>query len=121
MDDGWFIYCLESENGRRTYVGATNNLPRRLRKHNGEISGGARATRSGRPWHFIAHSCQPMSKRLALSLERCWKNSSRAKELKKLRPKERRLQAAQRVVDQKVVSGSLSECSSCEMCTPNTA
>lgn len=115
---GWFIYCIESENGR-TYVGATNNLPRRLRKHNGEIAGGARATRSGRPWRFIAHSRRPVPKRLALSLERSWKNSSRAKELKKLRPRERRLRAARRVADQKEGAGGLAPCAACETCAPN--
>lgn len=40
---------LQSTDGKRTYVGATVNPDRRLRQHNGEISGGARATK-GRAW-----------------------------------------------------------------------
>lgn len=44
----WSIYLLKS--GNRTYVGATTDPARRLRQHNGELVGGARATRSGRPW-----------------------------------------------------------------------
>ena len=33
--------------------GITNNLSRRIRMHNGEIKGGAKYTRLGRPW-FVA-------------------------------------------------------------------
>ena len=47
----YLCYCLRScikEN--RSYVGITNNFPQRLRRHNGEIVGGARYTRSYRPW-----------------------------------------------------------------------
>lgn len=38
-----------------TYVGITTDLARRLRAHNGELKGGARFTRRGRPW-AIAYS-----------------------------------------------------------------
>lgn len=43
----WYCYMLVRDDGRRTYVGATVNPARRLRQHNGEIAGGARATRGG--------------------------------------------------------------------------
>lgn len=54
------VYCLVSEaNPKRIYVGMTNNLKRRLRQHNGEITGGARSTSSKlhRPWQvaFYVH------------------------------------------------------------------
>jgi len=43
-------YMLYSEGTKRTYVGYTVNLQRRIRQHNGEIVGGAKRTRRGRPW-----------------------------------------------------------------------
>jgi len=45
----WFVYVLVSAAGR-TYVGVATDVARRLRQHNGELVGGARATRAGRPW-----------------------------------------------------------------------
>jgi predicted GIY-YIG superfamily endonuclease len=38
---------------QRTYVGYTTNPTRRLRQHNGIISGGARATRGKGKWAFL--------------------------------------------------------------------
>jgi len=46
----WFAYVLVSQQSRRTYVGATTDVSRRARQHNGELRGGARATRAHRPW-----------------------------------------------------------------------
>lgn len=46
----WFAYVLVSTTIRRTYVGVTTDVDRRARQHNGELRGGARATRAGRPW-----------------------------------------------------------------------
>lgn len=47
----YIIYCMR---GQRTYIGITNNLERRLRKHRGEIKGGAKFTtrysRLGHAW-----------------------------------------------------------------------
>jgi structure-specific endonuclease subunit SLX1 len=49
--NGGVIYCLHSTtHPNRTYIGATKNLARRLRQHNGEVKGGARYTGVGRPW-----------------------------------------------------------------------
>lgn len=49
---GWFAYVLVSTRSRRTYVGVALDVERRLRQHNGEIAGGARSTRAGRPWRI---------------------------------------------------------------------
>lgn len=46
----WILYVLVSADETRTYVGITNDLPRRLEQHNGQRPGGAKATRAGRPW-----------------------------------------------------------------------
>ena len=46
----WFVYVLVSRATARTYVGIALDLERRLAQHNGEVRGGARSTRAGRPW-----------------------------------------------------------------------
>ena len=46
----WLVYVLVSRSSGRTYVGVTRDLATRLGQHNGRESGGARATRAGRPW-----------------------------------------------------------------------
>lgn len=63
---------LESTDKRRTYVGATVNPARRLRQHNGELVGGARATK-GRQWtrRFLVGGFQ--DERTALQFEWRWK------------------------------------------------
>lgn len=48
-------YLLRSkatQKSNRTYVGSTNDAPRRLRQHNGELTAGAVRTRQGRPWEM---------------------------------------------------------------------
>jgi putative endonuclease len=47
-DAGWWVYLLRCADGS-LYTGVTNDLARRLRQHNGEISGGASYTRGRRP------------------------------------------------------------------------
>ena len=46
----WFVYVLLSDKKPSSYVGVTIDVERRVLQHNGEIRGGARFTRSGRPW-----------------------------------------------------------------------
>lgn len=50
----WYVYLLT--NGRTTYVGSTTDPFRRLRQHNGEIIGGARATsKTPGKWRIVAY------------------------------------------------------------------
>lgn len=50
----WFVYLIST--GSRTYIGSTTDVNRRLRQHNGEIKGGARATsRFPGKWSMIAY------------------------------------------------------------------
>jgi len=64
-------YCLCSDEGR-TYVGFTVNLDRRLRQHNQELTGGARATH-GRHWKRICSVVGFPTKQSALQFEWKWK------------------------------------------------
>lgn len=51
----WVVYVLVSTpRPMRTYCGSTNNLAKRLRQHNGELVGGAVATKTDRPWTLAA-------------------------------------------------------------------
>ena len=52
----YYIYIFFRENvliSNQTYNGSTNNLIRRLRQHNGEITGGAKATKGKGPWNYL--------------------------------------------------------------------
>ncbi len=69
---GWYCYMLASTDGARTYVGATVNPARRLRQHNGELAGGARATK-GRQWRRMFLVGGFADERAALRFEWRWK------------------------------------------------
>lgn len=46
----FFTYILQSEKDGTYYVGSTNNLEQRIRRHN---SGGSRYTKSKTPWKIV--------------------------------------------------------------------
>ena len=64
-------YCLVSETGR-TYVGFSTDVDRRLRQHNGELQGGARATH-GSSWTRIITVTGFPTQQAALQFEWKWK------------------------------------------------
>ena len=74
----WKFYLLATADGgsQKTYVGITPDLDRRLAQHNGEQSGGAKATH-GRAWERICHVTGFPDHRAALQFEWRWKQISR--------------------------------------------
>ena len=72
----FYVYLLESEDRRRTYIGATVDLDHRLRQHNAELTGGAKATR-GRQWNRVCAITGFPDWRAALQFEWAWKHHSR--------------------------------------------
>ncbi|RKY17555.1 MAG: GIY-YIG nuclease family protein [Planctomycetota bacterium] len=50
----WTLYLLRSPRLGSTYAGISTDPARRLQQHNGELPGGAKSTRAGRPWQIIA-------------------------------------------------------------------
>ncbi|KAL5719905.1 hypothetical protein ACHQM5_012631 [Ranunculus cassubicifolius] len=69
------IIIISTNNPIKTYVGLKCSC--RLKQHNGELKGGAKASRSGRPWicACIIQGFKDHSE--ACSLESKWKISSR--------------------------------------------
>lgn len=82
-------YCLVSTEGN-TYVGFSTNVDRRLRQHNCEIQGGAKATK-GKSWKRICIVTGFPDQTSALQFEWKWKNITR--KIKGKSAVERRCQA----------------------------
>lgn len=47
----WFVYLVENKH-QQLYAGITTNPTRRLRQHNGELTGGAKALKGKGPCYF---------------------------------------------------------------------
>jgi structure-specific endonuclease subunit SLX1 len=95
-----YVYLLVSTSGN-TYVGATMDLNRRLRQHNKEIKGGARATgikvAQGDTWTRAAHVSEFPDWQAALQFEWRWKQLSRKLPVN-MNPLERRMQALKQLL-----------------------
>lgn len=73
----YYCYLLRSTVApNRSYVGVTVDLARRLRQHNGERTGGAKATRTGRPWQRTMYVQGFADARDALRFEWAWKHAA---------------------------------------------
>ena len=79
----WFVYGLvwHGEGRAGTYIGATVDLARRLRQHNGELAGGARRTARKRQkagqWRMVISAGPFGGERIALQSEWAWKRACR--------------------------------------------
>jgi predicted GIY-YIG superfamily endonuclease len=65
----YFLVDGAQRRGRKSYIGYTVNLPRRLRQHRGELAGGAKYTRGFKDCRLLAHISGFPNKRLAMSYE----------------------------------------------------
>jgi predicted GIY-YIG superfamily endonuclease len=76
----WCVYLLYNSRTKRTYIGASTNVPRRLRQHNGEIRGGARSTRKGAgDWKLVCWLGGFETKSSAYRWEKLIKSRARGK------------------------------------------
>lgn len=98
MSDEGYVYCLESLDGRATYVGATVDLDRRLRQHNGELAGGAAATtaRGAGAWRRAFYVSGFPDWQACLQFE--WRLKQISRGIKRNRPLDRRLAGLQRLL-----------------------
>jgi structure-specific endonuclease subunit SLX1 len=96
----YYVYLLLCSN-KCTYVGATIDLERRLRQHNTEIKGGARATTSkvqkGEIWQRASYVSGFPNWQAALQFEWRWKQLSR-KITSAFSPLERRMKALKQLI-----------------------
>jgi len=64
----WYVYLVRCAD-QSLYCGVTNNLPRRLAQHNGDIVGGAKYTKARRPVSYMhTHPCANRSEAMKLEI-----------------------------------------------------
>lgn len=83
MGAGWTVYMLHCADGT-LYTGVARDVTRRLRQHNGELSGGSRYTRGRRPVTLLWCESAP-DRASAQRRERSIKRLSREQKLRLLR------------------------------------
>ncbi len=107
MDKTYVVYVLINTNHKKTYIGITNNITKRLRQHNGDLVGGAKYTKINKgigSWVFYGF-IKNLNKHLSLSFEKKIKIKS-----KKMTgtPLERRIKAINIILeDYKLLSNEL--------------
>lgn len=79
IQSSWFIYILQTSSGA-LYTGITTDVQRRLRQHNGELNGGAKALRGKGPLTLLS-VWQVPSRRHALQFEYSIKRMKKADKL----------------------------------------
>lgn len=76
----FWVYVLESEHDGVRYIGSTQNVEERLRRHN---QGDYRFTKGHRPWKMIYRE-EVSSRSVAVKRERFWKSGVGRQELKRI-------------------------------------
>ena len=101
--NNWSLYLLENSDNKRTYLGVTVDIKRRLRQHNGDLVGGARYTKSnkGEGIWILKTIINGLTKSEALSYERTIKN--KRKYGKGLTPLDRRMYLINLVVQEHII------------------
>lgn len=98
----FYCYLLYTDGGH-TYVGATTDPDRRLQQHNGERSGGARATgirvHQGYEWKRACYLAGIPEWRSALQIEWRWKQLGRTQCKSVRNPIDRRLTSLRYLLD----------------------
>ena len=74
-------FCYIITNGKKKYIGYTNNLKRRIRQHNCIIKGGAKATH-GYKWKYLCIFSNFKSKIEGLQAEWRLKHTSKSRDIK---------------------------------------
>lgn len=69
-----YVYLLYAPNSKHYYIGYTINPLRRLRQHNGYITGGAKHTKKYRPWVLLLLITGFNDAHEALSFEWHWQH-----------------------------------------------
>lgn len=67
----YYVYLIRSKIFNKFYIGYTTNIKKRLRQHNGEISGGAKKTQRHRPWEYVLYITGFPYEKTALQYEFC--------------------------------------------------
>jgi len=80
MSQPWYVYMLMGNDHKTIYTGISDDVKQRVRKHNGEISGGAKNTKRLRPWTMQTWERYDTKNEAA----------SREREIKKWRPERKR-------------------------------
>ncbi len=97
-----YCYLLCTPGGKQTYVGATLDPDRRLKQHNGEMAGGAKATaikvKQGISWDRVCYIENIPTWQAALQIEWRWKQLGRTQFKHIKDPVERRLHSLKKLL-----------------------
>jgi len=75
----YYCYLIYSLKLKKTYIGITNNLTKRIKQHNHEIKGGAKSTRGDCNWKYYIIIGNFLHKQDACRFEWYWKHQKNNK------------------------------------------